>query len=133
MTLLEQLQGASEGNRELSDQVLLACGWTYGQKDKVWSWWDAQGNRIIFNELIDPTRNLHDAVSLVPEGWIIDQMGEWRQRTLRKRGPWYAILWRVGQRDLDLIDARAQHAPTPALAVCIAIIKVHEAIAEAAE
>ena len=64
--LLDKLRSATEGSRDLSDEVLFAAGWTHdGQY-----WLDANGtNRTLFDDMPSPTESIDAALTLVPEGW----------------------------------------------------------------
>ena len=80
-SLTARLETASEGTRELSDDVLLAMGY---REDTRGVWWlqsflatdttleggldeaTAKGYRL---ENPDPTRSLTDVVAIMPEGW----------------------------------------------------------------
>ena len=75
----------SPPSRELSDRVLLACGWKrvhpwhdkmgFEQPEKLsaslpWRWRSSSGEEFQPGRQPDPTRNLQDAVDwVVPEGW----------------------------------------------------------------
>ena len=63
--LLKDLE-AGPPSRELSDRVLLACGW----RETEHGGWYPPGGSIARQNRPDPTRNLQDAVDwVVPEGW----------------------------------------------------------------
>ena len=64
--LIEQIQGAAQGSRELSDDWLLAMGFTAeGQ------WLTPAGVWIVDpDDRPDPTVDLKDTVALVPHGWF---------------------------------------------------------------
>ena len=125
MTLLTDLQSATEGSRELSDRMLLACGEYTLDADGCYR--DYQGYARAMVGRPNPTQNLQDAVSLVPEGtwyWHIRKHSSSGRRhdaivTLRKPGE-----------TADRCQFQARHR-TPAIALCIAIIKAMEAKAEA--
>ena len=107
--LIARLEKAKEGNRELSDQVLLALGLT-GKDGLRRKDWDARGKAYLYTRRYDPTRNLQDAVDLVPEG-------RW---------------WSVGSSQTGFVvclDNRtdSEYGKTPALAFCVAILRAVEA------
>lgn len=58
------------GSRELSDQVLMALGAVtreyYEGFKTPWFYYDKKGHMIYEDKRPDPTRNLQDAVNLVP-------------------------------------------------------------------
>lgn len=120
--ILSQLERATEGSREISDGVLLVCGWKHRQSDfsEVWEapdgkrydYEDSPGLKVRpFPDRPDPSRNLQDAVSLVPEGreWSVTYL--WEGRCGATCGRYHA-------------DFKGE---TPALALCIAIIKASKA------
>ena len=84
--LIRDLEAATEGSRELSDRVLLACGWAVHKASELTPTWfvDPTGKRHIHSlsqglrvgTLTDPTRSLDDALALVPED---DEHANWRQ------------------------------------------------------
>ncbi|MDJ0513107.1 MAG: hypothetical protein QNJ62_06655 [Methyloceanibacter sp.] len=120
--LIEDLRAAPEGSRQLSDRVLLACGWT---KDSLDDWW-APNQKYGGPNRPDPTRNLQDAVDwVVPEGWRVDSLsqswnGEW----------WDCALTEIGEPAWDydgsLIAETDKGVSTPALALCIASLEARE-------
>ena len=55
-------------------------------------------------------------------GWIVSQCFEWEDDILRAKGPWLAILKERGVHLTAPNLARCQHAPTPALALCAALL-----------
>jgi len=107
--LIKRLEEAEAGSRELSDAVLLACGaMEYDWKSRKYS------------RRPSPTQSLDDALGLVPEGW------EWEAASFAKHNneP-RAGLWRnLYSNDIECI---ASHGATPALALCIAVLKAREA------
>ena len=109
MTLLTQLQSATEGNRALDAEIAATLG---GMLDQDWKdpRWHDGGPRY--------TTNLQDAVSLISEGW------EWQLEW--QTNPDIAIC-RIGDPSLDMTF----EAPTPPLAVCRAAIEAHRSKTEA--
>ena len=71
------------------------------------------------------TTSLDAAMALVPQGWMIDQMGEWDAVPLRAMGPWFAIVRPRGP-ITGCIHTRADHHPTAPLALCIAALKAQK-------
>jgi hypothetical protein len=80
--LITKLEAATEGSRELSDEVLLACGWVReGTRDpRLDCWRDPQGN--VYDHWNDPhgratqvvprpspTESIDAALTLVPDDW----------------------------------------------------------------
>jgi hypothetical protein len=119
--LIRRLEEASEGSRELSLEFLRAI------TGKPWRFcldgeaviWDKYGPGSSGNpvrSLEDFTTNLQDAVSAVPDGW----------RWLLRQDPncYRAALNRGPISDLRVMRGEA---PTPSLALCIAILRAMEA------
>lgn len=69
------------------------------------------------------TSSIDAALTLVPDGWRVQVLSEWDNPTLRSRGPWQAILCEAGQGDGMNGKPRCDHAPNPAIALCIAALK----------
>ena len=109
--LITALQ-AGPGNRELSDQVLVAFGWTYGIRplDGAKYWWKPPVGDYP-NDIPDPTQSIDDALALMPKGckWTLDDENR-------------CLVWPVRQP-----RSFGDSASTPALAICIAILKAKEA------
>lgn len=124
-TLIRDLEGATEGSRDLSDKALLGCGWIYtpngyGPGKPCWGggglWTDPAGvGTAASDPRPSPTESLDAALTLVPEG-------EW---------------WAVDGNCDDPIDCSAAvgrvggeekgRSVTPALALCIAALKARSA------
>ena len=103
--LIAELESAQEGSRVLSDKVGLALGYTLLFIDASTS---TEANENVGHP--DPTRNLQDAVDLVPEGhpWTLDSIGIVEMGTTTGK-PVEGI------------------AATRAIAMCIAILRAVEA------
>ena len=120
--LLERLYAATEGSRELSDEVLLALGWRRkeGPYSQPAMWWKPPFEPSTWRERRpNCTESVDDALSLVPEGW------HWtagNSRTWSGDVQSRASIFRP-----DIHGYIRADAPTPALALCIALIKAHEA------
>lgn len=77
MNLIERIEQATEGSRELSDECLLARGFKRRQRLSIdgkpmpyWLWDFPDGTRCYPNEVPDPSRNVQDCIDwMVPEGW----------------------------------------------------------------
>ena len=121
--LIAKLEAATEGSRELSDEVLVACGWTRenighgkvaatGREFVVWQWTDPEGARR--SPELDPTRSLDAAVAIVPDRW--DYIAFTKRYT--------------GKVSADVLLALSMHSnegATPALALCISILHARAA------
>ena len=132
--LLSRLQQASEGSRELSDEMLLACGWKIGEG----SWFiDPSGSKFLPDDRPDPTRSLDDAVALVPEGWNRKVIANcWGQKTDDPHTKYTVVLYSpgfkleeiLGQGGMEEVQTRGQlasciqHRCEP-IACCIAFLK----------
>ena len=120
--LIAKLEKAPEGSRALSDEVLLALGWT---QYRMPNWkagrlaWKKPDGRGAGPEAADPTRNLQDVVDLVPEGWF------WRVGVYSNRRPSAIITKADGVPPTKW--SYAPDAATPTLALCIAILRAMEA------
>lgn len=116
MTLLAQLQSATEGSRKLDDEI-----------------WRAMVPEAVKYEHVSAPRyttSLDAAVSLVPEGcdWILSRI---TLLTEMRIGYTAVIEGLAGTGDSDdpyRFEGKSEAAgSTPALALCIAIIKAQEA------
>ena len=117
--LLEDLQNAKEGSRELSDRCLLAVG--YAEEDL---WINTDGPKDPVNPP-NPSCNAQDALDcMVPEGWHLDDMCTYDPDVRTPFGQPRATLFPnmnnyQGKRS-DLFEASA---PTLSLAICSARIQ----------
>jgi len=118
--LITRLEQTQEGSRELSDEVLLACGWKkretiawevdiddYGDDKPVILWLTPDGLNSQYPPP-DPTRNLQCAVDLVPE----------REGT-NKAAFLHGVMFQLHIGDIP--DKKL------AISVCIALLKAKEA------
>ena len=110
--LIADLEAATEGSRELSDRVLLACGCRpIGSYGGEYGWKDQHDCEI---GEPDPTRSLDDALAQVPEGLALSL--DWPFEILPVRAS-----WRFVGEVRSWVDAA-----TAPLAVCIAVLKAQE-------
>lgn len=87
--LLDKLQHATEGSRELGDAVLLGCGWRktlighfYGP---MYQWSSADGKQSYGEDKRpDPTRNLQAVVSLAMESGATSISLRWNSGLMAK-------------------------------------------------
>ena len=114
--LIKDLETAPSGSRELSDRVLLACGWRRQRPMEgavSWVWFRPDGEKHN-GKSPDPTRNLQDAVD-----WVVPEGVEWRvQMALGTKSQpeiGFAIVGECGRT-----------GSTPALALCIAALRAKE-------
>ena len=114
--LVTHLEAAAKGNRELSDEVLLACRWREegtSARFLTHKWLAPDGTEYVAEERPSPTESLDAALTLVPEGHA------------------YAILvYANGTAEAAIGDPPqfcSTILPTPALALCIAALKTRKA------
>lgn len=116
--LIERLEKATAENEHVAiyDALVFAhkAGWLSDGPYDVAMRWRNEGAYLCA------------AMTLVPEGYRVDQIGEWEAMPLRARGPWYAILKRVGSAAGTISTDRADHFPSAALALCAAALKAQE-------
>ena len=123
MTLIQELERAKEGSRELSDKVLLACGWEReagGTTNNNVIFWRAPGSHWIAagGGLPSPTENLQDVLRMLPSGWAGEVTVSLANR------PQKANLW--NGKFAPCSKETEGHGATPALALCIAALKARE-------
>lgn len=129
--LIGKLEQATGPDRELADEVLLACGWTVDHEDHEGVIWRATNGDLIAGDH-NPLASLDSALTLVPEGHMHAIAGPWRysehhhDRDLWGKPIWYAAvsdeLHGVDVESLDDFDHSGK-GPTPAIALCIAALK----------
>ncbi len=115
MTDLLQALTEGPGSRELSDRVLIEQRGYVKKWDHGWFWYSPEGKAFLARDRPDPTRNLQDAADGVPKGWA------WQLAVGydADEGKAQIFLDKPIGRDLD--KSLNLYAPTPALALCIAI------------
>ena len=113
--LIFELERAEKGSGELSDEMLLACGWKH--LPDGWMHNSDRTRRYSYKERPDPTRSLDDAVALIPEECAVEL--HWKAFGHPKdRGPEaFSVLYG------ESYETRRCHARKPALALCIAVLK----------
>lgn len=109
MTLIERLEAATGPDRELANEVLLACGWTaHVTPTRMVTYWVKNPDAFPDGEQPNPLASIDAALTLVPDGW------EW------------ALTWHDERARFELGDPRLFNegdAPTTPLAICIACLK----------
>ena len=114
-TILERLAHATEGSRELSDEILLACGWIYDPKRIAAAWRSPDESWQGFHDRPDPSRCHDDAARMVPAGLSfgsgVNNQG---------RSP-YAWAWVMVNFNRPMIEGA-----TEALALSRAALKAHQ-------
>lgn len=119
--LIARLEKAEDGDRELSCSIAKAVGWRPedgapgSTTSSPWAWCPD------FTSSIDAALGL---VERVLPGWMVVNLCEWDSDILRSRGPWTCTLKKLGTQDDFTADkGQCPHAPTPALAVCLATLR----------
>ena len=110
--LLQRLHAAPSGSRELDLAVFEALGWKW-RPNPIRGFLLLPDGSLAPD--IAPTRSVDDALSLVPEGW-------WRKLVQHNDGHGYASIGPTA----ETAKFRCEHAATPALALCIAILLSRE-------
>ena len=128
MTLAKRLE-AGPGSRKLSDECLLAVGWTYEPKWRAHAWRSPGAKWTGFHDRPDPSQNLQDAVNwMVPKEWTA-----WRVDSRSRKQRFMAELSRLAPGDDSQEVYEVGHAGTPALALCAAGLRAFEAMKEMAD
>lgn len=135
--LIERLETAESGSRELSDEVLLALDWTYALKSSAITgsgggdieMWHSPAGLMHHGPRPSPAESVDDALSLVPDGyWLTLQ----RSKSVGHPPQCHAKLYGDADTlDRDMEDWEeyeyvANNFATPALALCAAILRAHE-------
>ena len=145
MTLIERLE-AGPGSRELSDECLLAVGWTIDHmkdrrhKSGGYVLWYPPTGYVGYDKATrpDPSQNLQDTLDwMVPEGWeftlnvskkgsVVCLCSHWDDDTA-------PVFWsnRADESERGkLYKRRIGLSPTPALAASAASLRAREAMGE---
>lgn len=117
--LIDRLEQAEAGSRELSDEVLLALGWScndriQGKHPKIFGkYWRHPVNRndgYWDGDQPDPTQSVDHALKLVPDGWLTRHSQQFSKWLVEIKGDGEHEAW----------------AASLPLALSIAIIRAHE-------
>lgn len=115
--LIAKLEAATEPSRELADEVLLACGWSYNQFNGYWYPTKEHMKhhaepRYLFDRQPNPLTSIDAALTLVLGGmdWVIG--GGSKQGAACINGGCVEV------------------AATPAIAICVAILKAKTALGD---
>ena len=127
--LLEDLQNAKEGSRELSNRCLLAVGWTMkklcsGTAEYWFRWIDPEDTHYKTNP--DPSRNTQDALDcMVPEGWHLENMRTGNLNRAKCRACAHVDLVPNQNNNAGwALDYQLADAPTLCLAIVIARVRL---------
>lgn len=117
-TLIRDLEGASEGSRELDGEIALLLGWV--KHHAGWAHWttpEGLENQHVpfFSDSLD------DALTLVPEGW------GWLVEVWQREESWAQVVRRPEGSTKPSGVFEGAEAKSPALALCIAAIKARRA------
>lgn len=115
MSLIERLESAKEGSRDLSCQIARAAGWELRENIKNdFKWLGPDGQAYLIPP--DFSRDVDAALSLLPKGWF----GE-----VTFGGRSFQLAWVQAENWADKITGRGA---TSALALCIAVLRAIEAL-----
>lgn len=123
--LIARLEAATEGSRELSDEILFVlgwrCSWVGGAPSEYYdttSWFPPGATHhtdgVYGNRRLDFTRSLDAAVTLVPEGHL------WNLRSFTEF--YIADVWIQNSGNVEAEG----FSKLPALALCIAALKARQ-------
>ena len=113
MTLIERLESAPEGSRELDGEIALLLGWKKTIDGFYNSRWKDPAGQLQGNIPPAFTTSIDAALTLVPEGWRWD-IGPWDDQIR-------AEIWNHTEDETK--EQYCGFASTPALALCIAALK----------
>jgi len=106
-SVIQKLEQATEGSWELDCEIYEIFHGPEG--DEPWPGCPAHY-----------TTSVDAALTLVPEGWRVEDLSQGRQRSL-----WYVNLWPISKKNWDDNEKQAysEDRPSPALALCIAALR----------
>jgi hypothetical protein len=122
MTLIDRLAKLDGPDREVDAEIALQNGWSVFPGD---NWIGPEAEIVV----PDYTRSVDAAIALAERalpGWRVENLCEWEDETLRSRGPWTCDLRKNGENFFSPLKGKCGHAPTPAIALCIAILRAKE-------
>jgi hypothetical protein len=70
--------------------------------------------------------SLHLLKKVLP-GWYVENLCQWEATVLRERGEWMCDLVAPQKPGEGRVHSKCPHAPSPAIALCIAILKAKQA------
>lgn len=120
--LIQDLEKAETGSRELSDRMLLAFGWANKTiEDMPYIYWINPSGQQIGRFHFDrpsPTESVDDALALVSEGLRVHEFQQGDDDRWR--------CWIVAKHGSGGNSGRSEFGSTSAVTVCIAILKAKE-------
>lgn len=126
MTLIEKLEAATEGSRELDAEIALTQGWT---KNKIW-WITPHGEQVNYDPPCWST-SLDAALLLIPEG-----MASVKLTISQNKPPERQYCHATLEQDADSLgrdmenwepyEFEGANAATAPLALCIAALRARE-------
>lgn len=132
-SIIQQVQSAQTGSRELDALIAQAVGAPHGRKEIVHV--ESRSYEIHDEIAAYYTSSLDAALRLKPSGWRIAYLGEWNDERLREMGAYQAILQLPGEGDHfggDL-SPRCDHAASLELAFCSAALQAHRIMLNSGE
>lgn len=133
-SLIKRLEEAESGSRELDADIYEAIGYEVKRHSKRVSgayttrttkaFCYLDGGRWLAMDHLSTSLDAAVALAgrLLP-GWRIENLCEWDHAVLRERGPWMCDLVERGKDCTSGKSAKCAHAPTPALALCLATLR----------
>lgn len=116
VSLIDRLEKADGPDRWLDLEI-----WARLFKDRPF---DTIMPQLAFTASVDAALAL---AKKVQPGWRVENLCEWEATVLRERGAWMCDLVNSQGRPKTRYTAKCSHAPTPAIALCIAILRAHGA------
>jgi len=116
--LIQRLQDATEGSRELDFDIALSIGWTREWYISCYGWKNPKGQQCSERYVPAFSTSIDAAMTLVPEGHGTVAL-EITRKSARAA---------IGNDTQEGFVGEAAEAPTPALALCIAALKAKEQI-----
>jgi len=129
--LIAALEAADGPSRELDAQIAMLVlpgkDWLPSPPYEPGVWANPNGSAT---SCVRYTASVDAALTLVPEGWHVSNLGEHYDWPLRKNGPWWCSIYKPLPRMNDGGSggcgdpfATCQHAHSAAIALCIAALK----------
>jgi hypothetical protein len=141
MTLIDRLSKLDGSDREVDADILEATGGCAHRETEYYCIEDGNDydsgftckrcHKDTYGEIVpNYTASVDAAIALaerVLPGWRVENLCEWENETLRSRGPWTCDLRKNGSDFFSPLKGKCSHAPSPAIALCIALLRAKEA------